>query len=67
MEEKSRADALQQVRGRVHEEIRFGEREIYVHYPSGMGQSKLQIPAAKLATARNLNTVAKLVEMSARS
>jgi len=67
LEEKSRADALQQVRGRVHEEIRFGEREIYVHYPSGMGQSKLQIPAAKQATARNLNTVAKLVEMSARS
>jgi len=31
-----------------------------------MGKSKLQIPAATLATARNLNTVARLVEISSR-
>ena len=46
------------------EEIRPGVREIYVHYPGGMGQSKLVIPAAKAGTARNMNTVAKLVEMA---
>jgi uncharacterized protein (DUF1697 family) len=66
VEEEPVADALDGVRGRVAEEIRLGEREIYVHYPSGMGQSKLQIPAAKPGTARNLNTVAKLVAMSRR-
>jgi uncharacterized protein (DUF1697 family) len=60
------ADALVGVRGRVEEEIRLGRREIYVYYPSGMGQSKLQIPAARLGTSRNLNTIAKLVEMSSR-
>lgn len=32
-------------------------RELWVHYPSGMGQSKLRIPAAEAGTARNLNTV----------
>jgi len=59
--------ALDDVRGRNGEEIRLGAREVYVYYPMGMGQSKLQIPAARLGTSRNMNTVAKLVEISARS
>jgi len=54
------------VRGHAEEKIGLGQREIYVYYPGGMGHSKLQIPAARVGTARNLNTVAKLVEMSAR-
>jgi uncharacterized protein (DUF1697 family) len=45
--------------------VRLGRREIYVHYPDGMGISKLKIPAAKPGTARNMNTVAKLAEMAA--
>jgi uncharacterized protein (DUF1697 family) len=48
------------------EEIRLGAREIYVYYGSGMGKSKLKIPAAKSGTARNMNTVAKLAEMASR-
>jgi uncharacterized protein (DUF1697 family) len=67
LHERPAADALEDIRGRVGEEIRLGQREIYIYYPSGMGQSKLQIPAARLGTARNLNTVAKLVEISSRS
>lgn len=67
LHEKPAADALDDVRGRADEEIRLGRREIYVYYPSGMGQSKLQIPAARLGTSRNMNTVAKLVELSSRS
>ena len=59
-------DALDNVTGRADEEMRLGQREIYVHYPSGMGQSKLRIPAANQGTARNMNTVAKLVAMSFR-
>jgi uncharacterized protein (DUF1697 family) len=46
--------------------MRLGKREIYVHYPSGMGRSKLRIPAAKAGTARNMNTVARLAEMAAK-
>jgi len=57
-------DALINIRRQADEEMRVGKREIYVHYPSGMGQSKLVIPAAASGTARNMNTVAKLVEMS---
>ncbi len=46
--------------------MRLGTREIYVHYATGMGTSKLKIPAAKSGTARNMNTVAKLAEMAAK-
>ena len=47
------------------EEIVAAGREIYVYYPEGMGRSKLKLPAAAPGTARNINTVAKLAEMSA--
>jgi uncharacterized protein (DUF1697 family) len=56
-------DALAHAIGLIDEEMRLGEREIYVHYGSGMARSKLKIPAARHGTARNMNTVAKLVEM----
>jgi uncharacterized protein (DUF1697 family) len=66
LNEKPQPGSLDEVRGRDAEELRLGECEIYVYYPNGMGQSKLKIPAARLGTARNLNTVAKLVEISSR-
>jgi uncharacterized protein (DUF1697 family) len=59
-------DALDHAVGQGDEKFRLGEREIFVHYPSGMGRSKLRIPAAKMGTARNMNTVAKLAEMAAK-
>jgi uncharacterized protein (DUF1697 family) len=40
----------------------LGAREIFVHYPSGQGSSKLKIAAAREGTARNMNTVATLAE-----
>jgi uncharacterized protein (DUF1697 family) len=60
-------DTLSQVTHKADEEIALGTREIYVHYGDGMGQSKLKIPAAKDGTARNMNTVKKMVEMAADS
>jgi uncharacterized protein (DUF1697 family) len=58
------ADALRAIRGQKDEELKLGRREIYVHYGAGMGQSKLVIPAARSGTARNMNTIAKLVELA---
>ena len=58
------ATALDQISGRVNEEVRLGRREIYVLYDEGMARSKLKIPAAKTGTARNMNTVSKLAEMA---
>jgi uncharacterized protein (DUF1697 family) len=60
-------DALDDVAGVVDEEARLGQREIYVHYPSGMGRSKLKIPAVRLGTARNMKTIAKLAAMAAKA
>jgi uncharacterized protein (DUF1697 family) len=62
--EKPPADVATNVKHRVDEEIHTGKRELYIYYPQGMGQSKLVIPAAARGTARNMNTVAKLVAMS---
>ena len=59
-------DALDRVVRRSDEAMRLGIREIFVHYPGGMGRSKLKIPAARTGTARNMNTVAKLAGLAAR-
>jgi uncharacterized protein (DUF1697 family) len=52
------------VKGRSDEQLRLGAKEIYIHYPTGMGRSKLKIPASKTGTARNMNTVAKLADLA---
>lgn len=57
-------DALDHMVGQSTEEVRLGAREIYVHYPDGQADTKLRIPAAKAGTARNMNTVAKLADMT---
>ncbi|MGP3951902.1 DUF1697 domain-containing protein [Streptomyces sp. 7N604] len=51
------------------DEFRLGEREIFLHCPNGIGRSKLAevLANAKLgvtATARNWNTVTKLLAMT---
>jgi len=58
-------DALEHLSNQTSEELQLGKREIYAYYPSGMGNSKLRIPAASHGTARNMNTVAKLARMAA--
>jgi uncharacterized protein (DUF1697 family) len=60
------ADALKHVKGQQDEEVRLGKREIYVAYGSGMGRSKLKIPAAAKGTARNINTIGKTVELASK-
>jgi uncharacterized protein (DUF1697 family) len=59
------ADALQTITKQTCEELALGLREIYVYYADGVGESRLNIPAAKYGTARNMNTVAKLAEIAA--
>ncbi len=56
---------LEQITGKGQDEdVRLGRRELYVRYSSSMARSTLRIPAAKFGTARNMNTVAKLVSMA---
>lgn len=58
------ADTLERVVAPDGEEVRLGKREIYVHYGEAMARSKLKIPTAKDGTARNINTVTRLVAMT---
>ncbi|HEY0062710.1 MAG TPA: hypothetical protein VGC21_11355, partial [Telluria sp.] len=51
--------------GQKNEEMALGTREIYIHYGEGMADSKLKIRAALDGTARNINTITKLVAMAA--
>jgi uncharacterized protein (DUF1697 family) len=59
-------DALDHAVGANGEELALGKREIFIHYPNGMGRSRLRIPAARKGTARNMNTVARLAELAAK-
>ena len=52
------------VSGRRTEKVELRGRELYVHYGDEMANTKLRIPAAASGTARNMNTVAKLAELS---
>lgn len=56
---------IETAKGQADEVIELGEREIYVHYPSGMGQTKLRLAAMTKGTVRNINTVSKLAKMAA--
>ncbi|HYZ48615.1 MAG TPA: DUF1697 domain-containing protein [Sphingomonas sp.] len=64
LDEPPGRDALA-VRRQTSEELRPGKREIYIHYPDGMGRSQLVVPAAKAGTGRNINTVKELARMAA--
>ena len=66
LNEKPPRDTLDRVGGLKDEEIKLGKREIYVHYPSGMGRSKLKIPAVSSGTARNINTIAALAAIASK-
>lgn len=64
LDDKPGPDALGNAQNVNDERMASGAREIYVHYPSGQGRSKLKIPAAASGTARNMNTIAKLAELA---
>ena len=66
LDEAPPGDSLDRISGRKNEETQLGLREIYVLYGDGMADSKLKIPDAKAGTARNMNTVAKLVELASK-
>ncbi len=48
------------------EKVEAGKREVYVHYPDGMGRSKLKWPhSLRGGTMRNISTVSKLAGLAA--
>jgi len=63
LDKKPSASVLNPMTGQADEQFVLGLREIYVHYGSGMSRSKLKFPAQKIGTARNINTIRKMVEL----
>jgi uncharacterized protein (DUF1697 family) len=55
--------ALHDVTVPGREQLQLVGRELFVHYPDGIGRSKLKVPFARAGTGRNLNTVDRLLEM----
>ncbi len=51
-------------KGHSDEDIRPGKREIFIHFPSGMGSSKLRLAGMSTGTMRNINTVNKIVQLA---
>nr|WP_321353010.1 DUF1697 domain-containing protein [uncultured Methanoregula sp.] len=50
------------------EEVKIHGREIYIHYPNGMGRSKLKLPTMdQEGTVRNINTVTRLAGLDLRN
>lgn len=58
------AGVIESAKNVADERLALGRREIYVHYPSGQGRSKLKLAARGSGTARNMNTVARLAELA---
>lgn len=42
-------------------------KEIFFHFPNGMGQSRLKLPFANVGTGRNLNTVRALIALARKA
>jgi uncharacterized protein (DUF1697 family) len=61
------ADSLETIVIPGREELLLRGREIFIHFPDGMGTSKLKIPFQKIGTMRNLNTAKKLAAMAQES
>ena len=55
---------LDGITGQGGEQIKLGQREVFVDYGDGMADTRLRIPCAKAGTARNMNTVTKLAAMA---
>ena len=52
------------VTGPDGETVHGAGRDVFVHYPKGQGRSKLKLAFGRRSTARNLNTVRKLIELT---
>jgi uncharacterized protein (DUF1697 family) len=63
-DEPQAEQAIRSAKNVADERLALGSREIYVHYPSGQGRSKLRLGTKARGTARNMNTVAKLAELA---
>ncbi|MDE2384981.1 MAG: DUF1697 domain-containing protein [Alphaproteobacteria bacterium] len=63
LDETPNAEMIANARFITDEDIRPGTAALHVHYPTGQGASKLKIPGAQQGTARNRNTIIKMLAL----
>lgn len=64
LDQTPESESVMTAKGQTDEVVVASDLEIFIHYPSGIGRSKLKLPAMSSGTARNLNTVAKLAAIA---
>lgn len=64
LDRKPPGDLPDRARGVEGESFKPAAREIFIHYPDGLGRSKLSFGSDLVGTTRNMNTVTKLAEMA---
>lgn len=57
-------DAIARVKVPGRERLHLDGRELFIHFPDGMGKSKLKVPFADVGTGRNLNTIRALLRLA---
>jgi uncharacterized protein (DUF1697 family) len=63
LDETPPADIAYDAKHHIDELVAIRTKVLHVYYPSGMGKSKLKINGAEQGTARNMNTVRKVLEL----
>lgn len=56
-------DLQKGAKGVANETFKAADREVFIHYPDGLGRSKLKLDVGS-GTTRNMNSVTKLAEMA---
>jgi uncharacterized protein (DUF1697 family) len=64
LEKAPPTDALKGWKIPGDEQLTLVGRELFIHFPSGQGRSKLKVPFQDIGTGRNLNTVRTLLAMA---
>jgi len=59
------AAVISGITGFADEDVRPGERELFIHFPSGQADTKLRYPSGFTGTGRNMNTISKLADLAA--
>ena len=63
LDQKPPANLESGAKGVQNETFQGADREVFISYPDGLGQSKLKLDVGS-GTTRNMNTVKKLAEMA---
>jgi uncharacterized protein (DUF1697 family) len=63
LDETSSEVLIAGVKFKTNERLHAAARALHIHFPDGQGVSRLKVPGAEQGTARNRNTIEKIIEL----